>query len=190
MNTCFKCSNLPSFVCRCSENTSYYCKYHVGDHEIHPELKFVYNKFMKNNLDLSIHKLEEIILNLNSMRERLSDSEKKLILTVNNAYSQTLSRIDTSKNDIQKSIDFLKDLKYNCETDYLTAIKFVIDPSHLIEDYLVSFFDNTNTIHKKINSNLKFESLTENLMKHQDYSNYDKLYFEFELEKKFIEILA
>ena len=183
MQSCGVCQSIANFICECSSNTTFLCKYHVLDHEVHSQLKFFLTKNLENNFQAVYKHLENTKVEINLIEDSLAESKKTLIASINKAYSEISSKLNQSNKEIDNALKLLKELKLDVTYNYLSIMGFLLDPDKLQKNSMIRFEDRTSLLQRKIGLNLKIESLTNNLMKRNDFCFDDSEFLKFEIEK-------
>ena len=183
MKKCTSCKSIANFMCNCSISPTYLCEYHIFNHETHSEFKFILTKNLKNNLKAVVKQLDDTKSEINLIKERLAESQKQLIASINKAYFDITLKLNQSKIDIDNALKKLKELKYGSNYDYLSVIGFILQPNKLQKNHLIRFEDRTSLLLRKIPLHLKVETITVNLMKTNDFCLFDNDFFEFEIKQ-------
>ena len=79
MQNCSICQSIANFVCECSSNPNFLCKYHVFDHEVHSQLRFFLTKNLESNCIAVSKHLENTKAEIKLIENRLADSQKEII---------------------------------------------------------------------------------------------------------------
>ena len=139
MQSCVRCESIANFICECSSNPIFLCKYHVFDHEVHSQLKFFLTKNLENNFQAVSKHLENTKVEINLIEDSLTESKKTLIASINKAYSEISSKLNQSKKDIDNVLKMLKELTLDATYNYFSVMGFLLDPDKLQKNSLIKF---------------------------------------------------